>query len=237
LRLAANPDDRTALARILDTPRRGLGSLAATLVEEPATATELVARAADFGPEATAAAAALMATIYDLHAEARRGATVAQLLDRGLHQSGYRAWLERHPDGSRRLRMLGRLRQLAERVEVPLVEWLDAAAIGEDIGPADDESIRLSSVHLAKGREWRATFLIGIEEGLVPHYRAVTAATSEGDNEALDEELRGLYVALTRARERLYLSACRQRSTGEHSEPRQPSRWLHALSADLIASA
>lgn len=211
--------------------------LAATLVEEPATANELPARAADFGPEAVSSAAALLATVWDLHAEAVRGATVAQLLDRALHRSGYRAWLERHPDGSRRLRMLGRLRQLAERAEIPLVEWLDAAAVGEDIGPADEESIRLSSVHLAKGREWRATFLVGVEEGLIPHYRAVAASTSGSDSEALDEELRGLYVALTRARERLYLSACRQRSTGEHSEPRQPSRWLHALSADLIASA
>jgi DNA helicase-2/ATP-dependent DNA helicase PcrA len=237
LRLAANPDDRMALARIVDTPRRGLGLLAATLVEEPATANELPARAADFGPEAVSSAAALLATVWDLHAEAVRGATVAQLLDRALHRSGYRAWLERHPDGSRRLRMLGRLRQLAQRVGIPLVEWLDAASVGEDLGPGDEESIRLSSVHLAKGREWRATFLVGVEEGLIPHYRAVAESTSGSDSEALDEELRGLYVALTRARERLYLSACRQRSNGASSESRQPSRWLNALPADLIAPA
>jgi len=83
----------------------------------------------------------------------------------------------------------------------------------------------------------RATFLVGVEEGLIPHYRAVAESTSGGDSEALDEELRGLYVALTRARERLYLSACRQRSNGASSESRQPSRWLNALPADLIASA
>ena len=236
LRLAVNPDDRTALARIVDTPRRGLALLAATLVEEPTTSTELAARAAEFGPQAVSTAAALMATIFDLNAEARHGASAASLLDRALDRSGYRAWLERQPDGSRRLRMLARLRELALRVEVPIAEWLDAAAIGEDWAAPDEEAVRLSSVHLAKGREWRATFVIGLEEGLIPHYRAVAAATADGDTDPLEEELRGLYVAVTRARERLYLSACRQRSNGQRSAPCQPSRWLNALPGDLLAT-
>jgi DNA helicase-2/ATP-dependent DNA helicase PcrA len=154
LRLAANPNDRAALRRIVDVPQRGLGRLATTLVEEPATIAELPARAADFGPAAVAAAASVMAIVYELHAEAIRGAAPVALLDRALDRSGLRAWLERHHDGTRRLRLLGRLRVLASRIEVPLAEWLDRAALGEDLDTVDDEATRLSSVHMAKGREW-----------------------------------------------------------------------------------
>jgi DNA helicase-2/ATP-dependent DNA helicase PcrA len=237
LRLALNPGDRAALARIVDVPRRGLASLAATLLEEPATSAELAARAADFGPAAVAAAANLMAAIYELHTEAKRGAAPVALLDRALDRSGYRGWLEHHPDGTRRLRLLARLRALAQRVDVSLAEWLDSTALGEELAPADDDATRLSSVHMAKGREWRTTFVVGVEEGLVPHYRARSrSGASPAGDDALEEELRAFYVALTRARERLFLSACTQRSPGDRIEARQPSRWLHALPADLLAA-
>jgi DNA helicase-2/ATP-dependent DNA helicase PcrA len=237
VRLALNPGDRAALARVVDVPRRGLASLAAALLEEPATTAELTSRAADFGPAAISAAATLMATVYELHAEAKRGATPVALLDRALDRSGYRGWLEHHPDGTRRLRLLARLRALAQRVDVSLAEWLDGTALGEELAPADEEATRLSSVHMAKGREWRTTFVVGVEEGLVPHYRALSRSGGSPDDDALEEELRAFYVALTRARERLFLSACLQRSPGDRIEARQPSRWLHALPADLLASA
>ena len=62
-------------------------------------------------------------------------------------------------------------------------------------------------------------------------------AVGQVDGTALEEELRVCYVALTRARERLYMSACQTRSRGERVEPRQPSRWLYALPPDLLAPA
>ena len=240
LRLATNPADRAAMMRIIDVPPRGLGLVAATLLDEPASINELATRAAEFGPSAVAAAAGLMATVYDLHAQASRGATAVQLLDRALDRSGLRMWLEHRPNGVQRLRQLGRLRTLLQQLDSPLDEWLDRAALGEIAGQADQEAIRLSSVHAAKGHEYRATFVVGVEEGLMPHYRAIAVAEAESgtnDESALDEELRGLYVALTRARERLWLSACLQRTRGDRLEPRQPSRWLHALPSELLAIA
>ena len=69
----------------------------------------------------------------------------------------------------------------------------------------------------------------------MPHYKALVAA--EGVDDRLEEELRVCYVALSRARERLYLSACRERSHAGRAERRQPSRWLHALPPDLLAAA
>jgi DNA helicase-2/ATP-dependent DNA helicase PcrA len=73
--------------------------------------------------------------------------------------------------------------------------------------------------------------LTGVEEGFMPHYHALQ------DDAALDGELRLLYVALTRVRERLVVSYCRQRERGGRVEIRQPSRWLHALPPELLARA
>jgi len=231
LRLARNPSDRSALARIADRPRRGLGRLQASLLAEPTTVAELPALASQFEPQVMAAAAALTALVYQLHASACGGASVARLLDQVLDTSGYGAWIERRPDRHAQLQIVTRLRALARRADVGLAEWLDALAMGEEVDPtAQDEATRLCSVHQSKGKEWRAVFLIGAEEGLVPHYHALQ------DDDALGGELRLLYVALTRVRERLFISYCRQRERGGKLEPRQPSRWLHALPPELLVS-
>jgi DNA helicase-2/ATP-dependent DNA helicase PcrA len=198
LRLACNPGDRLALARALEAPPRGLGRLAAVLVDEPATTlVELPSLADRFGPAIKAGAAALVATVYALHADVARGGSPAVLLDRALDQTGYRAWLERHPDGPTRLRTVARLRAIAQRAEVGLGEWLDALAGGEDVDPveSDPEATRLSSIHTAKGREWRVVFLPGLEESVLPHYRALHGRDGGPDEAALEEELRVLYVA------------------------------------------
>ena len=243
LRLARDPDDRTALGRVINVPPRGLSRLAAALVEQPATTAELTARAAEIDPNPAVvnAAASFVAVVYDLHAQASRGLAPAALLDRALERCGYLAWLDRHPEGADRLRLLDRLRALARRADADLSDWLDGLALGENVDPAPDaEATRLSSIHQSKGGEWRATFVPGLEEGILPHYRALRTERSERDQavveEALREELRVGYVALTRPRERLVLSYCRTRERGGRLEARQPSRWLYALPPEFLAA-
>ena len=179
-------------------------------------------RAAGFGPEAVSAAATLLATIYDLHAAVSRGVGPTALLDRVLERSGYRAWLERRADATPQLRTVARLRALANRAELPLGEWLDALAVGEDLDPDPEETTRLCTLHRSKGREWRATFLVGVQEGLLPHHRALQ------DEAALEAELRLGYVGFTRCRERLYVS---------YGRGHRPSRWLSALPSEHLAPA
>ena len=102
-------------------------------------------------------------------------------------------------------------------------------------------------VHGAKGAEWRVVFVLGVEEGLLPHWRALAAAdeavaerasrSDQGPGGAaaehavwgLEEELKLAYVAVTRAREALYLSHCRTRRRGDRVVPRLPSRFLRGL--------
>jgi hypothetical protein len=106
LRLACNPNDRGALSRIADRPRRGLARLQATLLAEPTTVAELPTLAAQFDPTVASSATALVAMIYALHAEASRGASVLSLLDLALRKTGYGANRDattgRHPGGRSR---------------------------------------------------------------------------------------------------------------------------------------
>jgi len=96
----------------------------------------------------------------------------------------------------------------------------------------DTEGIRLSTIHQAKGGEWTVVFIVGLEEGLLPHARALGDGADQGVS--IDEERRVAYVAVTRARERLYLSYCRTRRRGDRIEMRKPSRFLHGLPLDQV---
>jgi len=99
---------------------------------------------------------------------------------------------------------------------------------GDDEGDEHEtEGVWLSTIHRAKGGEWRVVFVVGLEEGLLPHARAIT--NQSGENASIDEEQRIAYVAVTRARERLYLTYCRTRRRGDRVEIREPSRFLRGL--------
>jgi superfamily I DNA/RNA helicase len=104
----------------------------------------------------------------------------------------------------------------------------DGLAIS-DQGP---HAVLLTTIHSAKGGEWRVVFVVGIEDGLLPHHRALEADRRSGCG--LDEELRLLYVAVTRAQERLYLSYCRTRQIGARREKRHPSRFLSDLRSNVV---
>jgi DNA helicase-2/ATP-dependent DNA helicase PcrA len=231
LRLAHNPGDATALARVVNTPPRRLGRLAAVLRTRPVPAAELPGLAEREGPAAAAAARALVAVLDRLRDESARLAP-GELLELVLERTGYRAWLAEQPDGPASLGHLAALRELAEGVEGTeggLGAWLADLQLGEEasVGPDEAERVLLTTIHGAKGAEWPVVFVIGVEEGLLPHRRAVVAEpTVRG---AVEEELRVAYVAVTRPRERLYLTCCRNRRRGERSVPRRPSRFLRGL--------
>jgi DNA helicase-2/ATP-dependent DNA helicase PcrA len=150
-------------------------------------------------------------------------------LDRVLEQTGYSAWLAGQRDGSVRLAHLGMLRSLLEGAEGGLGAWLAELQLDEELpaGRDDGRRILLTTIHGAKGGEWRVVFVAGVEEGLLPHARSLI--TNGRGSTSLDEELRVAYVAVTRPRERLYLTCCAQRRRAGWMERRTPSRFLQGL--------
>lgn len=244
LRLAHSPADTAALARIVNVPPRRLGHLAESLQDQPCTTDQLPARAQHCGQAAVESGVTLVGVINDLHEQASH-LPPARMLDLVVERSGYRAWAASKSDGAVQLSSLTDLRRLAERAEGSLGDWLAELQLGEDTSPVADDTgrILLTTIHGAKGGEWSVVFVVGVEEGLLPHARA-TGIGQRQDNgirpleeAAIDAELRIAYVAVTRPRERLYLTCCRQRRRGERDEPRVPSRFLRALPTDLLTPA
>ena len=95
---------------------------------------------------------------------------------------------------------------------------------------ADDDCVTLSTIHQAKGLEWKIVFVIFLGEGLFPHYRVITG----GDPEDMEEETRLFYVALTRAEDQLYLSYPRYNGHSYDSQFCPPSRFLTTLPEGLF---
>ncbi len=236
LRLAHNPDDAGALARIANVPPRRLSRLAECLRARPVPPEEFLTLARGYGPTAAGSASSLLTLIEDLHAR-RFELTPAQILDLLMGQSGYADWLAGQPDGPSRLAHLATLRTLAERAEGDLGAWLADLQLGEEVDGALDDAreVLLTTIHGAKGGEWRVVFVVGVEEGLLPHPRALLL--KETEDAGIQEELRIAYVAVTRPREKLYLACCRTRLLGERRESRRISRFLRGLPAHLIERA
>ncbi|MFN8472149.1 MAG: ATP-dependent helicase [Anaerolineae bacterium] len=165
----------------------------------------------------------------DLHRQAHH-LSPPLLLDTVLERTGFRRWLAEQPDGERRLGYLADLRRLLERVEGDLADWLDALRLGDDPEAHETaEQVTLTTIHASKGGEWQVVFVVGMEEGLLPHTHALMREPNSG---AIQEEQRLAYVAVTRPRERLYLSYCRNRHHNGDPQPRRPSRFLNGLPLD-----
>ena len=192
---------------------------------EPCTIDELVSIARSYGPGMSAAAESLAALLTDLVV---RSAALkpAAVLDLVLDATGLGDWLGQQPDGPDSAKRLEMLRGLLEQASDGLAAWLDDLALtsGADTVSGEADAVLLSTIHRAKGCEWPTVFAVGLEEGLLPHARALDSGAS-----AMEGELRVAYVAMTRARERLYLTYCRSRDRGGLPELRRPSRFLGAV--------
>jgi DNA helicase-2/ATP-dependent DNA helicase PcrA len=121
-------------------------------------------------------------------------------------------------------------------------EFLRILALREEREEEQADRVTLSTMHGAKGLEFRVVFVVGLEDGLMPHRRTLdehaTDATSLPDGgevgHSLDEERRLFYVAVTRARDKLYLSRCKVRGMRGKAVARTPSRFLDAIGEELL---
>lgn len=243
LKLVANPADDTAFRRAIAVPPRGIGEATLGLLEQTARAfgsslLEAASRVAEHGLAGGRAGRALRGFL-DLVGELRTLAgevSLVALFDRLLERIGYEAYLERiYPaEGADRMDNVRALVSAAaehER-EVPgasLESFLDRSALVSDADEVGSRpGVTLMTAHCAKGLEFLAVFVAGLEEGLFPHARSL------GDREGLEEERRLFYVAMTRARERLLLSRAAARLFQGAPVRSEPSRFLAELPAASI---
>ena len=246
LKTLVNPSDSVSLERIVNVPARGIGKTTFEQIEKHATTSGLTVWAAIddmlerrlFAGRAEVAVAAFKRMIDELRdgmGERKVHDTLNMILDR----TGYKKMIETDlsPESENRL---GNLQELvnaaadgAERGET-LEEFLDHAALVADSDNLDEKAqVSLLTIHNAKGLEWPAVFLAGMEEGLFPHTRS-----RESDSQ-MEEERRLCYVALTRAEKRLTLSWARYRRRygGGAPEATLPSRFLAEIPKHLTDKA
>jgi DNA helicase II / ATP-dependent DNA helicase PcrA len=241
MRLAVNPTDDVAFRRAIQTPVRGIGPATVARLDEARAGRGLLAVAGDppaaLSGKPRRALEEFAALIRDL-AERRATMTPPAFIDQLLDVSGYRAALreERSPEAEARLENLEELIHAAEdymRVDpAPTLEgFLDGVALMADIDELKDEGTRvtLMTLHSAKGLEFPAVFLTGLEEGVFPHARSMS------DEEEIEEERRLCYVGLTRARERLFLSYALHRRIHGYGVG-EPSRFLREMGENQLES-
>jgi DNA helicase-2/ATP-dependent DNA helicase PcrA len=241
LQVLVNPDDAVSLARIANRPRRGIGdtSLARLRVFADAQGIplwEALARPeeAGLGAAPARAAGAFRRLMESLMAVAQ-DATVPAVLEAVLDRSGMVEALE----AERTVEARGRLENLRELVgvaqeyqataeEPTLSGFLQGVSLVSDQDTiADDRGlVTLMTLHNAKGLEFRAVFMVGMEEGVFPHSRSL-------EEQGLEEERRLFYVGVTRAQERLLLTHASARSLWGSRSYNLPSRFLDELGSEI----
>jgi DNA helicase-2/ATP-dependent DNA helicase PcrA len=249
LRVLNNPADDVSMERVVNVPPRGIGQKSVDeltrwartlgvpmrkaldiLAEDPTTETAI--------PKAGQAAMERVGLLLKELQEISQTMGVAEFLDLVLDRTRYRSYLlDDIEEGEDRWDNVKELRTVAaDFVDVPAPDGLNAfleqVALVSDVDNADDggDGLTLITLHQAKGLEFPTVFMVGMEEGMLPHMR------SFDDPAQMEEERRLCYVGMTRAKERLYLTRAFKRRVNGTTLPGIPSRFLNDIPRELIAS-
>ena len=248
LSLLANPSDQVSFARIVNSPRRGIGNTSQGRLAAHANTTglsiwevaERVEEVPGLGAAAIKAVGRFQETMEGLRARADE-MPVAELLEAILRETGYLDALsaERTIEAEGRAENLEELVGMAAEFDAnhelegegevsPLEEFLQQISLytQQDDLREEESLITLMTLHNAKGLEYDTVFLVGCEDGAFPHMRSL----EEGGEE---EERRLCYVGITRARRRLYMTWARERRLFGRAERNLPSRFTDELPAEL----
>lgn len=244
VRLLFHPEDNIALLRVLNVPPRGIGATTVAVLEARAKETGKplweVIRANEFAAarKSSGALQSFRTLIEDLQEECK-DLPPALLIERVLDRTGYLDWVEQqdnleHSSRAENLRELANAMAEATEQGQTLEDLLDHAALASDSDEYDDTiPVSLMTLHSAKGLEFDAVFLAGLEEGLLPHSRALDTKAE------IEEERRLFYVGMTRAKQSLVLTrAIYRRSYGEERlRNSTASRFLAEIPGDLVEAA
>ncbi len=257
LRLLENVSDDTSFLRVVNFPARGIGARSIEQLQDAARASgRSLAQAVGAVPGKAGVNLQGFVALVDAMRQATQGLTLREIIEHMLHHSGLLDFYRTDKEGQDRIENLEELVNAAESfvtqegfgkdaVALPVDEQADGATpdaeTGEIMSPlaaflthasleagdnqaqAGADAIQLMTVHSAKGLEFDAVFITGIEEGLFPHENALS------DADGLEEERRLMYVAITRARKRLYLSFSQTRMLHGQTRYNVKSRFIEEL--------
>ena len=245
LRLLLNPQDVISARRVVNTPKRGIGDATVAALEGFAAieqipfleATRRADELADLGARAKGAIAGFVGVMQRLQEAFESGATPQRMVEAAATESGYLLELEaeRTVEAEGRIENLRELGGVAAEFEQrspdgSLAEFLEQVSLVSEQDEYDEESgsVTLMTLHNAKGLEFPVVFIIGLEDGVFPHYRSM------GDPAHLEEERRLMYVGVTRARERLYMTYAWSRTLFGSTSYSPPSRFLGEIPSELV---
>ena len=245
LHLLLNPQDTISARRVINTPKRGIGDATLSALESLATFEEIAfldaARRADvlteLGARARGAVAGFVGVMDRLQEAFDGGAGPQRMVEAAATESGYLLELEaeRTVEAEGRIENLRELGGVAAEFEQrspegTLAEFLEQVSLVSEQDEYDEGSgsVTLMTLHNAKGLEFPIVFIIGLEDGVFPHYRSM------GEPAQLEEERRLMYVGVTRARERLYLTHAWSRTLFGSTAFNPPSRFLGEIPSELV---
>ncbi len=246
LRLMINPDDDVALKRIINTPKRAIGDATVAMLEEQAEKLqsplyEAIRDLPDTLGSRPRKCVESFRELMDGLNEKRKTLPLGDFVQLMLDETGLIKEYAESADEDmlakrdNLLEFLGAVNEFAQKSEDPSLEaYLENVALVTDLDMQEDapQFVTLMTLHSAKGLEYRAVFIAGMEDGLLPSMRA----RSEGEGR-LEEERRLCYVGITRARDFLYLTRARHRAIFNQAAHNQPSPFLEEIPKELISDA
>ena len=234
LRLINNPKDDVSLSRIINVPKRGIGNVTIGNIAAKAEENNIsMFEAITSGKEL-----AFKQLIKELQ-EKSTSLSLTEMVDQVLEKSGLRQELqnEKTLENEIRLENLEEFKSITmnyenEFGEISLDDFLNEISLVSDVTEHSDgnNKVSLMTVHSVKGLEYQYVFIIGMEEGIFPHYNSIM----EGTNEAIEEERRLCYVAITRAKKDLWIINTRKRMLYGQTQVNAPSRFIDEIDDKYI---
>jgi len=247
LRLIHNPYDSVSLARIINVPGRGIGQRTVADLTTWANgkgvpyyaALKLIAQGEEptpFAPRSSQALSSFLNMLDEFIAKSEE-LSLVDLFDLVLDRTGYRKHTLESVDGEERWDNILELRNVAAgyrdlEPRDSLAYFLEEVALVSDVDDLEEkaDAVTLITLHQAKGLEFPVVFIVGMEEGVLPHFRSFP------DPEQMEEERRLCYVGITRAKERVYLVHALRRSLMGGRAHNPPSRFLSDIPSHLVNS-
>ncbi len=242
LRLVQNPSDNISLKRIINEPKRGIGKTSLDNISQISDETgtsmyEIIKNAENYGLNRIKANSNEFINLIEDLRQKKETLSISELLKEVLNKSGYTKALENEQsvEAETRIQNLEEFLTVAmefeeESADNSLAEFLESITLSSDIDGMEDEenSVTLMTLHSAKGLEFPAVFLVGMEEGIFPGYKSI------GEPKELEEERRLFYVGITRAKRFLYLSYAKHRTIFGSTSYNAVSRFIKEIPEELL---